>query len=96
MEEFLGVVEDPSLSSSAEVSTDADRLKFFNSKVKVWEYAKILASDFQKFSFDNRSSILKNYYLDMSTKYSTGAGKMFYILILICFWLASELLLTYF
>ena len=80
MDEFLRIVEDPSSSSLAEAPIHVDRLKFFNSKVKVWEYAKIYASDFQKLSFDDRSYILKNYYLDMSTKYSMGAGKMFRIL----------------
>ena len=89
-------MEDPSLSSLAEAPIHVDRLKFFNSKVKVWEYAKIYASDFQKLLFDDISYILKNYYLDMSTKYSMGAGKMFCILFLVCFWLVSELLLTYF
>ena len=94
MDEFLRIVEDTSSSSLAEAPIHVNRLKFFNSKV--WEYAKIYASDFQKLSFDDRSYILKNYYLDMSTKYSMGAGKMFRILFWVCFWFVSELFMTYF
>ena len=48
MEQFLRIVEEPSSSASTEVSIDADRLKFFNSKMKTWDYAKISADDFHK------------------------------------------------
>ena len=70
-------MEKPLSSSSTEVSIDVDRLKFFNSKMKIWDYAKISADNVHKLSFDDRFSILKNYYLDMSVKYYFGAGKMF-------------------
>ena len=76
MKEFLRILEDP-LPSSAEVTIDVDSLKIFNTKVKIWEYAKISASDFQKLSFDDRASILKNYYSDMSSKCYVGAGILF-------------------
>ena len=74
MEEFLKIVQEP---SSNEVVIDLNKLKFFNSQLKLWEYAKILAAEFQKLSLDNKSSILKQYYVDMSAKYLVGAGKMF-------------------
>ena len=76
MKEFLRILEDL-LPSSAEVTIDVDSLKIFNTKVKIWEYAKISASDFQKLSFDDRASILKNYYSDMSSKCYVGAGILF-------------------
>ena len=82
MEEFLKIVKEP---SSNEVVIDADKLKFFNSQLKVWEYAKISAAEFQKLSFDDRSSILKKYYVDMSAKYSVGAVKMFTVSFLAMF-----------
>ena len=41
----------------------------FNSKFKVWDYAQILAGEFQKLSFDDRSSILRKYYVDTPAKY---------------------------
>ena len=56
MEEFLKIVQEP---SSNEVVIDLNKLKFFNSQLKLWEYAKILAAEFQKLSLDNKSSILK-------------------------------------
>ena len=74
MEQFLKITEEP---SSNEVVIDADKLKPFNSQLKVWEYAKILAAEFQKLSFDSRSSIFKQYYVDITAKYLVGAGKMF-------------------
>ena len=60
-----------------QVTIDADRLKFFTTKVEIWEYAKIPASDFQKLSFDDKASILKHYYSDMSAKYSVSAAILF-------------------
>ena len=59
MEELLRIMEQ--LSSSTESTIDAERLKFFKTKVNIWNYAKISAGDFQKLSFDDRASILKNY-----------------------------------
>ena len=68
MEEFLNIVEE---LSSTEVANDPDIFKFlmFNSKFKVWDYAKILAGEFQKLSCDDRSSILRKYYVDTPAKY---------------------------
>ena len=77
MEEFLRVIE-ASLSSSAEVTIDAEKLKFFTTKVKIWDYAKKFPSNFQKLSFGDRALILKNYYSDMSAKYSLGTGTSFF------------------
>ena len=75
MEEFLKIVEG-SLSST-EVAIDGDKLKSYNTQLKMWDYAKVSAGNFQKPSFDDRSSILKKYYADISAKYSVGASKMF-------------------
>lgn len=44
---------------SNQVEIDAEKLKFYNSQLKVWKYAKNSAAEFQKHSFDYRSSILK-------------------------------------
>lgn len=57
---------------------DAGKLKFYNSQLKVWKYAKNSGAEFQKLSFDYRSSILKKYYVDVTAKYSAGAGKKFF------------------
>lgn len=57
MEKYLSIIED--LTSSNEVEIDADKLKFYNSQLKVWDYEKISASEFQKLSFDDKTSTLK-------------------------------------
>ena len=57
MEKLLSIIED--LTSSNEVEIDADKLKFYNSQLKVWDYEKISASEFQKLSFDDKTSTLK-------------------------------------
>ena len=59
MEELLKAVQEP---LSNEVVIDSDKFNFFNSQLKVWEYAKILTVEFQKLLFDNRYSILKQYH----------------------------------
>ena len=79
MENFLRMVEQPPVSE--EVANDGEKLRFFNSKSKIWNYAKISSSDYQKLSFEDRSSILKGHYVDMSAKYSLGSGTI----IIFCF-----------
>ena len=69
----MEIVEKP---STVEVNIDAEKLKFFNTKLKVWDYAKISFSDYQKLVIDNRSSILKSYYRDMCKNYSVGSVKI--------------------
>ena len=75
MDEFLKIVE-PTLSNEVEI--DVEKLKIYNSELKVQDSAKSSAVEFQKFSFDDRSSILKKYYVDITAKYSAGAGKKFF------------------
>ena len=79
MENFLSMVKQP--AALEEVAIDGEKLKFFNSKLKIWDYAKILSSGYQKRSFKDKSSILNCYYVDMSVKYSLGTG----IIINFCF-----------
>lgn len=50
---------------SNQVEIDAEKLKFYNSQLKVWKYAKNSAAEFQKHSFDYRSSILKKNIMSM-------------------------------
>ena len=63
----MSIIEDS--TSSNEVEIEADKRKFYNSQLRVWDYAKISASEFQKLSFDNKSITLKIYCVDMLTKY---------------------------
>ena len=82
MENFLRLVEQ--LAASEEVAIDAEKLKFFNRELKIWDYAKISSSDYQKLSFEDKFSILKSYYVDMSCTLGTGT-----IIIFCFFWLNS-------
>ena len=76
MEQLLKIMEEPTPSNEVEI--DAENLKFYNSQLKVWDYAKISAAEFQKLSFDDRSSILKKCYVDMTAIYSAGSGNKFF------------------
>ena len=69
MEKLLQIIEAPIQLN--EVEMDPERLKFLNSNLKVWDFAKISSSEFQNLPFDNKSSILKKCYPD-------GKGKIIF------------------
>ena len=73
MDKLLRIVEQLSLSQT---NIDAERLKFSNTNLKIWEYANVSFEDYQKLSFDNRSAILRNYYSEMCNRYP-GSGIFF-------------------
>ena len=52
MEKFIQNAQAP--TQSDEVEINPEKLKFFNSKLKVWDFAKISASEFQNLPFDSR------------------------------------------
>ena len=47
-----------------EVEMDPEKPKRFNPQLKVWDFAKILASEFQNLPFGDKSNILKKYHID--------------------------------
>ena len=55
---------------------DPEKLKFFNSRIKVLNFAKTSSSEFQNLSFDDKSRILKKYYVDILSRYPDGIGKI--------------------
>ena len=57
-EQYLSIFEKPS-STVAEINED--RLKFFNTKVKNWEYGDISQGDYQNILLEDRFSLLKCY-----------------------------------
>ena len=77
MEEFLRIVEEPT-STSTEVEIDPEKLNFFTSKLKIWDYIKISALEFQNLSFEDKCKILTNYYTEMSSKCFLNTGKHFF------------------
>ena len=82
MEHFLQMVEEP---FQQQVETDEAKLKYFISKVKIWDYTCLGLNDNQKLSVEDRSSVLKNYYLEMRSRYSDGTGKVLLVFICLCF-----------
>lgn len=68
MENLLKMVEEPSLVVA---DIDADKLKFFTAKVKIWDNASLSLKDCQKLSVEDRSSILQKCYVDMWARYTT-------------------------
>ena len=77
MEKFLQIVEPT--AKPDEVEMDSEKSKFFNSKLKVWDFAKISSSEFQNLSFDDKSNLLKKYYVEILAKYSESNGKLFFL-----------------
>ena len=69
MEDFLKIVEEPSHQQQQQVDINAARLKFFNTKVKIWDFVGLSFSDYQKLSVEDRSSILKSYYAEMCKRF---------------------------
>ena len=67
-----------------DVNIDAEKLKFFTAKVKIWDDAKISLSECQRLSADDRSSILRIYYQDMSKNCSVNSGKIIITLFYFC------------
>ena len=55
---------------------DPEKLKFSNSRIKVLNFAKTSSSEFQNLSFDDKSRILKKYYVDILSRYPDGIGKI--------------------
>ena len=58
--------------------------------LKVWDFAKTSSSELQSLSFDNKSSLLKTYYVEMLSKQPMGKGKTIFFVVwqfAIVFWL---------
>ena len=73
-----------------EVEMDSEKLKFFNIKLKVWDFAKISPSEFRSLSFDDKSLLLKKYYVEMSSMNTEVRGKPLFCCCLAIFWLCFD------
>ena len=67
MERLLQMVEEPEI--------DEGKLKQFLIRAKVWDYAGNSQAEYQKLSFDDLCSIVKNYYREMESRFGSGLGK---------------------
>ena len=74
MEYILKLAEERSPQHQQEVSIDHKKLKFFTSKVKICEYARLNYEDYQKLSVEVCFSMLKSYYVNMFARFSNGSG----------------------
>ena len=83
MDKLLQIVEPTTQPDEKEM--DPEKLKFLNSKIKVWDFVKISSSEFRNLSFDNKSNLFKKYYVEMLAKYSEGKGKLFFDRFLVVF-----------
>ena len=86
MDNLLSILED----NSAEQEIDETRLKYFTSKIKIWDYFNLPRQKLVSLSTEERSTMLKIYYNDLNSKYSAGKS-----LILLCF-IGLEMLLFIF
>ena len=64
----------------SEPAIDERKLKQFLIRVKIWYYVGIRFADYQKLSVDDSSSIIKNYYRDMESRFGSGSGNYFFII----------------
>ena len=90
MEDFLRIVEEPP-QPQVEIQIDASKVKFFNTKAKIWDYAPLSFSDYHKLSMEDRSSTLKAYYAEMCKRFSTGSG----IFCIFFFWILLVIFLLH-
>lgn len=72
MVDLFKIIEEPS-PSSQDLNIDKEKLKYVNTKLKIWDLASIFSADYQKPSAGDEHSILKKYYPEMSL-YSTWSG----------------------
>ena len=65
MEHFLSIVE----GNSAEEEINEERLKYFTSKIKIWDYFSLSQQKLASPSTEEKSSMLKRYYSDLNSRY---------------------------
>ena len=70
------MLEDP---RSSVLATDEEKLKFFNSKVSIWDHFSISENSYKSFSVEERKSMLSRYYSELYQKYY-GPGNFIFCL----------------
>lgn len=64
MDQFLRLVENPRPQV-----IDEERLKFFISKISIWDHFSIQQSSYLAMDVDEKTTLLKKYYSDLDLKY---------------------------
>ena len=70
------MLEDP---RSSVLATDEEKLKFFSSKVSIWDHFSISENSYKSFSVEERKSMLNRYYSELHQKYY-GPGNFIFCL----------------
>ena len=77
MDNLLSIVEE----NSAEEEISGSRLKYFKTKIKIWDYFNMTKQKFVSLPTEECSSMLKRYYFELNSKYSTG--KILFLLFIV-------------
>ena len=68
MGHFLSIVED----SSRETEINEEKLKYFTSQIKIWDYYGIPQQKFLSLPTEEKSTMLKKYYNELDGRQSSG------------------------
>ena len=68
IDRFLSIVQE----SSPEIEINKEKLKYFTSKIKIWDYFQITQQHFLSLSEEEKTAILKKYYRELESRQSTG------------------------
>ena len=70
MENPLNLTENPQPQV-----TDNEKLKFFTRKISIWDHFSIHEASYKLLSVEEKSALLKRYYVELDSKYYGGKKK---------------------
>ena len=77
MEKLLNMLEKP----QPEAIIDEDKIRYFISKVSIWDYFGIPENSYKSSSVDEQTSMLNGYYRELYQKYY-WSGNQFYLFVI--------------
>ena len=78
MDKFLSMLEAP--RSQQEDNFDAEKVRFMNSKISIWDFYGIPQATYLGYSVEEKSKMFKEYYLKLLEKYYGSTSKKNYFL----------------
>ena len=67
MENLLNLVENPQPQV-----IDEEKIRFFTTKISIWDYFSMHEASYKSLSVEEKSAILKRYYVELDLKYCGG------------------------
>ena len=67
MDRFLSIAQE----SSPEIEINEEKLKYFTSKIKIWNYFQITQQHFLSLPEEEKTTMLKKYYRELESRQST-------------------------